>query len=70
MEEKILKIREEIINKLNKVEDGIHIKLNYESRINEAILFKTGDNECIMEQFGNRKQCAKYFALPKEILVI
>lgn len=68
MEEKILKIREEIINKLNKVEDGMHIKLNYEPRINEAILFKTGDNECIMDQFGNRKQCAKYFALPKNLL--
>lgn len=68
MEEKILKIREEIINKLNKVEEGMHIKLNYESRINEAILFKTGDDECIMDQFGNRKHCAKYFALPKEIL--
>lgn len=68
MEEKILKIREEIINKLNKVEEGIHIKLNYESRINEAILFKTGDNESPINQFGNRKQCAKYFAIPFDLL--
>ena len=68
MEEKIYKIREELINKINQIEDGIHIKLNYDARILEAIIFTTGDNECIMDQFGNRKQCAKYFALPKEIL--
>ena len=68
MEDKIYKIREELINKLNQIEDGIHIKLNYDLRILEAIIFKTGDNKCIMDQFGNRKQCAKCFALQKETL--
>ncbi|MBQ8891693.1 MAG: hypothetical protein IJ068_02380 [Bacilli bacterium] len=68
MEEKIYKLRNELISKLNEIEEGVHIKLNYDARILESIIFKTGDNECIVDEYGNRKQCGKYFALPKEIL--
>ena len=68
MEEKIYKLREEVINNLKAIDDGIYIKLNYDAKINEAILFQTSDKECTFDKFGNRKQCAKYFALPNEIL--
>ena len=68
MEEKIYKLREELICKLKSIEEGIHVKLNYDARINEAILFKTSENKCPIDKFGNRNQCGKYFAIPFDLL--
>jgi len=57
MEEKIIKIREKLIKELEKLEDGIVIKLDYGIQFLDAILF---------DYFDNREY--KKFALPMNIL--
>ena len=60
MKEKVEKLRKELFDKLSSLEDGIHIKLDYDPDILELILFKTIDGELIIDEYGKRKDTAKY----------
>lgn len=68
MDEKIEKIRDEFIEKINNVDEGIHILLNYNPKVLESIIFETENGKCIFDQHGNRKKEYKVFALPKNVL--
>ena len=60
MKEKVEKLRKELFDKLSSIEEGIHIKLDYDPDILELILFKTIDGELIIDEYGKRKDTAKY----------
>ena len=68
MEEKVPKLRENIIKQLKSVEEGMHTKPNYNSKVLELLLFQTGDGELVIDECGNRIKESKHFALPMTIL--
>ena len=51
MEEKIKLLREKLIERLSKLEDGIHIKLDYDPIIIDSLLFKKEESYPIYKEF-------------------
>lgn len=59
MEEKIKALREKLIQELSQVENGVHVRLDYDSRILDLLLFRSE---------GERESRNKKFALPESVL--
>ena len=51
MEEKIEILREKLIKELSKLEDGVHVKLDYDPIIIDSLLFKKGKSYPIYKEF-------------------
>ena len=79
--EKIQKLRNKLIEELSKLEDGIHIKLDYDKDILELVLFgylnPNNSKKFIVPNYTIAEPCidekgvhtpSKIFALPKDIL--
>jgi len=67
--DKIYRLKEELIKKLDNLKEGELIKLDYDEKIIDVLLFKDYyDDSLIIDEYGVYKKCCKKFAIPQKYL--